>query len=498
MLSPGVNCWKVARADRFAVLMENAAYFDALRSALRKAERSILVLGWQFDPRTKLAPELEHHERGDQIGHLLRRLVVERPDLQVRLLIWRSPLPIAWSQGFFPQRSRAWFRTKPLDFRLDRPRPAGACHHQKVVVIDDRVAFWGGGDISTDRWDTADHPDVEPLRVLPAGRTYEPRHEVMAVCSGEAAHALGDLARRRWLEGTGEEVEPPPPESVGDPWPDGVMPELEDVPLAIARTEPPWRGRPGARECLRLHLDAIAAAERLIYLENQYVTSPVIAAALAERLKAPEGPEVVVVSSAHSPSWFDRATMDQSRRVLLHRLREADRHGRFSAWAPRTTGGRPVIVHSKVSMIDDRLLQIGSANLNNRSGGFDTECDVALVSEHSGDAASRLIERLRARLLGHFMGVEAEAFARVWADTGRISRTIEMLDAGRRLRPIAEPSTALSRIMAEWQLGDPTSPDDSWRPWRREGLSKRLRRTVAAQGEPAGRTKAVPEAGEAG
>ena len=483
LLLPEVNCWRVERADRFAVLMENAAYFAALRSALRKAERSIVLLGWQFDPRTRLAPELGRHERGDQIGHLLRRLVVERPELEVRLLIWRSPLPIAWSQGFFPQRTRAWFRTKPLDFRLDRPRPPGACHHQKVLVIDDRVAFWGGGDISKDRWDTAEHLDGDPRRTLPSGAPYAPRHEVMAVCDGPAAQALGDLARRRWLEATGESVELVTGE--GEPWPDDVVPDLRDVPLAIARTEPPWRGRTGAVECERLHLDAIAAAQRLIYLENQYVTSPLIGAALAERLKAAEGPEVVIVSTARSPSWFDRFTMDRAREVLLHRLREADRHGRLSAWAPHTVQGQGIVVHSKVSMIDDRLLRIGSANLNNRSGGFDTECDVALACERESDAAAGLIRSLRARLLGHFLGVDAEDFERAYAQTGRVSQAIEALNAAHRLQPLGvKPAAILSRLIAEWQLGDPISPADAWRPWRRERLSRRLREIVA---EPAAR-----------
>jgi len=486
LLIPEINCWKVERADRFAVLMENDAYFRALRSSLHKAQRSILVLGWQFDPRTRLAPELkEDHERGDEIGHLLRRLVAERPELEVRLLIWRSPLPIAWSQGFYPQRTRAWFRKKSMNFRLDRPRPPGACHHQKVIVIDDQVAYWGGGDVATDRWDTLAHLDDEPLRAAPSGRPYAARHEVMGVASGPVAEALGELARRRWLDATGEVI-PPLGEAAVDPWPDGVEPDLVHPPVGIARTEPRWRGREGARECERLHLDAIAAARRLIYLENQYVTAPVIAAALAERLAEPEGPEVVIVSTAKSPSWFDQAAMDRAREVLLHRLRRADRYGRFSAWAPLTEGGRGVIVHSKVSLIDDRLLRIGSANLNNRSSGFDTECDLAVESERPGDPASDLIRRLRAHLLGHFLGVGADDFERAYGQFGSVSAALETLQRGRRLKPLGvEPPTAVSRLIARWQLGDPYSTKDAWRPWRREALRRRLQ-ALAAPSDAAG------------
>jgi phosphatidylserine/phosphatidylglycerophosphate/cardiolipin synthase-like enzyme len=481
VLAPGVDCWRIERADRFAVLMENDAYFQALRSSLRKAQRSILVLGWQFDPRTRLAPELGHRERGDEIGHLLRRLVSERQGLEARLLIWRSPLPIAWSQGFYPQRTRAWFRRKAMNFHLDRPRPPGACHHQKVIVIDDEVAFWGGGDVATDRWDTSGHRDREPLRALPSGRPYPPRHEVMGLASGPVARALGDLARERWREATGETVAPPVEAAEGDPWPDGVEPDLYEVPAAIARTEPCWRGRLGALECERLHLEAITEARRLIYLENQYITSPAIAEALARRLMAPEGPEVVIVSTAKSPSWFDQATMDTARAVLLHRLREADRHGRLSAWAPRTAGARPIVVHSKVAMIDDALLRIGSANLNNRSGGFDTECDVAIVSERPGDPASRFIPGLRARLLSHFLGVEAADLERAVAATGRLSAAIEALNGAGRMAPLGvEEPSGWSRFVARWQLGDPTSPEDSWRPWRRARLSRMLKEQIGA------------------
>ena len=278
---------------------------------------------------------------------------------------------------------------------------------------------------------------------------------------------MAELARRRWLDATGEVI-PPLGEETGDPWPDGVEPDLFDASVGIARTEPRWRGREGARECERLHLDAIAAAKRLIYLENQYVTSPVIAAALAERLTTPEGPEIVIVSTAKSPSWFDRAAMDRAREVLLHRLRQADRYGRFSAWAPLTEGGRGVIVHSKVSLIDDRLLRIGSANLNNRSNGFDTECDVAVEAERPGDAACDLIRRLRARLLGHFLGVDAGDFERAYGQLGSVSATIEALNRGRRLQA-ARAGGAARRVAADRALAARRSLLDRRTPGGRGG-----------------------------
>jgi phosphatidylserine/phosphatidylglycerophosphate/cardiolipin synthase-like enzyme len=477
LLQPGENCWRVETADRLSVLMENATYFETLLEVLPRARKSILLLGWQFDPRTRLNPEGRRHDQVCEVGLLLRRLVRENPALDVRLLIWRSPLPIAWSQDFFPLRARAWFRRQPIDFRLDRARPIGACHHQKVVVIDDAVAFCGGGDISVDRWDTALHLDDEPLRRTPTGLPYPPRHEVMTVMDGAAARALADLARERWFEAAGERLAPCVADE--DPWPKTLEPDLRGVRVGIARTRPAWRGDPGVRECERLHLDAIAGARRLIYLENQYVTSPVIAAALAESLERPEGPEVMIVSTGKSPSWFDQASMDGARRALLQRLRTADRHGRFSAWMPLTSRGQKIIVHSKMTIVDDRLLRVGSANLNNRSGGFDTECDVVVETEE-GTAAASVIARRRARSLAHFLAVDPETFEYAFAETGGLRATVEALNHAGRMAPLApEGATGLSKWIARWQLGDPSSPQDSWRPWRRGRLSRRLKQVVA-------------------
>ena len=474
-----------------ALLPENDAYFAAVREALENARKSVLLLGWQFDPRTRLNPV--EQGPGAEVGHILRRLVRERPELDVRLLIWWSPLPIAFSQGFFPQRARAWFEGKTVVFRLDRARPIGGCHHQKVLVIDDALAFCGGGDISVDRWDTHRHEDEEPRRYTPMGLPYPPRHEVMMMVDGEAAAALGDLARKRWKEAIGEPL--PSCHEDADPWPASVEPDLTDVDIGIARTEPAWRGAAGVREIEALHLESIARAKRLIYLENQYFTSPLIAAALAARLEEEDGPEVVVVSTAQSPSWFDKAAMDGARSALLERLREADIHGRFSAWTPLTRGGKPIIVHSKVSIIDDQLLRVGSANLNNRSCGFDTECDLAIETE-ADDATATFIRAFRARLLSHFLDVPQAEFEAAFAVTGSLGKTIEGLTEGRMVRLGEEPPTRVGRWVSEWQLGDPASPADSWRPWRRGRLSRVLRETVAHAAEAASEGEETAAAAE--
>lgn len=471
LLTPGTGVWRREVAHRFSILMENEAYFDALSSALQKAERSIVILGWQFDPRTHLDPETRPSEKQFEIGHQLRMLVKRKPDLDVRLLIWKSPLLIAASQGFYPHRAQRWFRKRMVEFRMDAPGPIGACHHQKVIVIDDRVAFCGGGDISTDRWDSEEHLDGDPRRALPNGLICKARHEVMSVMDGPAARALGDLARERWFKATWERTVPDEIET--DPWPDGVAVQMREVPVGIARTEPKWGGRHEVRENETLHLESIRRARKLIYLENQYFTSPLIAAALAERLAEVDGPEVVVVSTGKSPSWFDSMTMDTARAEVLYRLEQADKYNRFFAFAPLTVQGDRIIVHAKVSIIDDRLLRIGSTNLNNRSMGLDTECDIA--AEPTDEAGQAVILKHRHRTIGHWIGVPAEDFAAMEAVMGSTGAAICSFGSD-RLKPLGSaPPTAVQRIIAEWQLGDPTSTSDAWRPWKRLNRSQRTR-----------------------
>ncbi len=478
LLKPDDTCWRVEEAGRLAILMENGDYFRALAAALPLARRSILLLGWNFDPRTRLAPEGRNHDHGQELGHLLRRLARARPALSIRLLVWRSPLLIAFSQGFFPQRARSWFEHQPIEFRLDRARPIGACHHQKVVVIDDALAFCGGGDVSVDRFDTAEHLDDDPRRCTPTGRISPPRHEVMTLMNGPAARALGDLARQRWLEATGDVVEAVP--EGAQPWPESVEPHFTKVPVGIARTEPAWRKAAGIRENERLHLDSISSAKTLIYLENQYFTSPLVGAALASRLEEPDGPEVVVVSTAHAPSWFDHFAMDGARQALVERLKQADIHGRLSIWTPVTDTGRTIIVHSKVTVIDDRLLRVGSTNLNNRSAGFDTECDVAVEAGWEGDETSLTIHRFRSQLVAHFLGVETEDVERAHGEYDRLGPAIEALNHKGRMKPLGtRPASRLAKWIAEYQLGDPITPADAWRPWRRGRLSRLFKRTVA-------------------
>jgi phosphatidylserine/phosphatidylglycerophosphate/cardiolipin synthase-like enzyme len=298
----------------------------------------------------------------------------------------------------------------------------------------------------------------------------------MMMVDGEAARALGDHVRERWLHGPSQEVVPPPPDAGGDPWPDHVPAHLTGVQIGIARTSPGWRDRPAVCELEALTLAAIADARETIYIENQYFTSPIVTEGLARRLAEPDGPEVVIISTGFSPSWFDKLAMDNARGAMVWRLRAADVFGRLRALYPRTSGGSTIIVHSKTSIFDDRLARVGSANLNNRSFGFDTEIELAV--EAGDDEERRVIGALRDRLVGHFLGYTGDAVAKARADHGgSLVRAIDALNREGRLNEI-DPvrNSALTEFVAAYHLGDPAGPPDSWRPWRRrERLFARAR-----------------------
>lgn len=479
VLRPGDTCWRTARADQLALLVDAEAYFGAAAAAMASAKRSITLIGWHFDSRTRLHPlELD----SAPIGRFLNRLSRENPDLKVRILIWNMALIMSAGFQFYPYRAKGTFAGTPVDYRLDATTWFGASHHQKILVVDDDLAFCGGGDFSIDRWDSPRHLDDDPRRLDPGGDLHPARHEVMAMISGPAARLLAELANTRWRQATGEFVELGAPAETS-PWLETLPAAMTNVEVGVARTYAGAHGREPIRESEALHLAAIADARETIYLENQYFTSRVIGEALAERLREPDGPEVLVISTQHCPSWFDRGTMDRARDLQIRRLREADLHGRFSIWCPLTQAGRGVIVHSKVSIIDDRLMRVGSTNLNNRSLGFDTECDLAASADTEADRLA--VRVLRDRSIAHFLGVTGAAFSEAVHRTGSLSSAVAALqmETGRpRLFPI-EPNTHgwFGAIVARWQLGDPLSKGDSFRPWTRRRLAEAAGERAAEQ-----------------
>jgi phosphatidylserine/phosphatidylglycerophosphate/cardiolipin synthase-like enzyme len=331
VLKEGVNCWRVAHAASVGLLVDGDEYFSALVAAAEHATRSILILAWDFNSRTRLSCEEPPDSANATLGGFLNALARRRQSLHIKILIWDYPMIFGIDREFPSGYGIGWKPHRRIQVRYDNTHPPMASHHQKVVVIDDAIAFCGGLDLTSRRWDTCDHrPDDE--RRSYEGNVYPPFHDAMMMVNGAAARALGDLARERWRVATGKRIKPPPnpPQAA---WPEGVPVAMRDVDVAISRTEPPTDAREGVREIEALYLDMIASAHRVIYMENQYFTADAVGAALAKRLGEPDGPEIVVVLRLLSHGWLEEVTMQNLRRALIARLRAADTH---AAWRSTT------------------------------------------------------------------------------------------------------------------------------------------------------------------
>jgi phosphatidylserine/phosphatidylglycerophosphate/cardiolipin synthase-like enzyme/uncharacterized membrane protein YdjX (TVP38/TMEM64 family) len=359
-----------------------------------------------------------------------------------------------------------WRTHRRLSFRLDAHHPTGASHHQKIVVVDDAVAFVGGFDLSRSRWDTSAHQCDDPRRRNPDGTAYGPFHDVAAVVDGDCARALGELARERWRRATGREARRLDPAPRFDPWPAHVAADVTDVGVGIARTLPSFGRDRGVDELRALHLDAIAAARFHIFAENQYFTSLSIADALSRRLTEPKGPEIAVISPFTQSGWLEVSTMGVLRARIHRELRARDPHGRYRLYCPSLPwldhGTGCLNVHSKVLEVDGELLTVGSANLSDRSMRLDTECN--LVLEARGDPRLRkAIASLRNRLLGEHLGVAPSSVEAAIARAGGLHAAIDALrrPGERGLVPIEpELDPALDAIVPDHGVLDPETPLD--------------------------------------
>ncbi len=457
ILRPGHNCWRISHASRAAFLIDGEAYFSALVSACEQARHSILLVGWDFDRRVRLLRDDGEHPFPVEAARFLDWLVRRRRGLHVHVLMWDFAMIYALERELLPVFKLGLRTHRRFHFRMDSEHPIGASQHQKVVVVDDAVAFVGGIDVSKDRWDTSAHHAEDRRRVDPDGVHYGPFHDVQMLVEGEAAACLGDLVRERWRHATGRRVLPPEPAGESR-WPVGVEPDAHDVPIGIARTYPSYGGRREVREVAALYRDAIAAARDYIYIENQYFTSAAVGQALMARLDERDGPEVVIVLPQRSSGWLEENTMDVLRARLLRRLKAADRHGRLRIYYPHVDGlGAGCLnLHAKTMVVDGRFARVGSANTSNRSMGLDSECDLAIDATGEDDPSRAVVQAYLARLLGEQLDVPPGRVSAALAEGHGLIAAIEGLrGTARGLRELEPVTPAMERVVPDGVLLDP-------------------------------------------
>jgi phosphatidylserine/phosphatidylglycerophosphate/cardiolipin synthase-like enzyme len=149
-----------------------------------------MILGWDFDPGIRLDPS----DPATELRRLLSELVERRPDLSVHLLIWDVSLVFGPSRTL-EQAFDDWQAHPRIHFRLDGQHPFVAAHHEKIVCIDDALAFVGGIDLTIKRWDTPAHDPRDPRRVDAHDGRYDPVHDLQMAIDGKAAQAAAELAR---------------------------------------------------------------------------------------------------------------------------------------------------------------------------------------------------------------------------------------------------------------------------------------------------------------
>ncbi|MXP63846.1 phospholipase [Roseomonas sp. M0104] len=443
LLRPGDNVWRLERASRAKVLMDAADYFGTLREAMKKARRSILIAGWDIDSRTPLVGPSGEASDGlpATLGPFLAALVQRRPELRIKLLLWDYSVLYALERELLPALSLQWNTPWQIELCLDDEIAFGASHHQKLAIVDDSLAFSGGLDLTIRRWDTPEHRIHNPHRMDPRDETYPPFHDTQIMVDGAAAAALAELFRARWVRGACEELPPPSPGMGGpDVWPNGVVPDFQDVEIGVARTMGSFEDEPEVREVERLFEDMIDAAERSIYIENQFLTNLALARRLAGRLRARPALEAVLLGPRTHHTWLEHRTMLAGRIRFTEVLRRAGVMDRVRLLYPHVGGRRgsqaDVMVHSKVMIVDDRLLRVGSANLCNRSMATDSECD--LVIEARSEAERAGIRGVRDRFLAEHLGATPEQVAEATRE-GSLFAALDRLGTRRRqLLPIQD------------------------------------------------------------
>ncbi|HMB17231.1 MAG TPA: VTT domain-containing protein [Pelovirga sp.] len=451
------NCRQLAKAERAAFLIDGEAYFSAIAEACEKARYAIYIIGWDVDSRIRL--RRNEGDEQDGFADFLKRLANENPELNIYILEWDFAMFYSLERETWPLLYLNWEIHERIHFVLDEQHPVGASHHQKIVVIDDSLAFVGGLDLTNSRWDTSEHAPQHPER-YDNGKTYNPFHDVQMMVDGKVAAVLGEMARMRWEQATGDQLSAVDGTEL-DPWPDGFVPDLEQAHVAILRTIPKFNSMPEIREIEKFYLDAIDQAKSSIYIENQYLTSYVVGTALEKSLCKEDGPEILIVLPRNCSGWLEEETMGALRQRLINKLFQADEHERLKICYPAREGLDTEIinVHSKIMVIDDDLMTVGSANLNNRSMGFDTECNLALAAEGQTHV-QQAISGFRNRLLAEHLGTTREKVASGLEENEALLATVAALNNNERsLQDLPQIETdTLAEILSVNEIVDPERP----------------------------------------
>jgi phospholipase D1/2 len=424
-----------ARVDESAVIVDARAYYGAFYRAALQARRYILFAGWQFDTEVALLRGDDALDAPLPVSFLpfLEALCQKEEELRIYILAWDYSFVYALEREWLQDLKFALKTPNRLRFEFDRHPRYGASHHQKFVVIDGAISFAGGMDICDERWDDRGHLAVDPLRINAAGEPCRPNHEVQAAVVGEAAATLTELFRARWLAACGEELELARSTAPSSTHFDllaltkGAALMLRAGEVCLSRTAVAPEGSVVAE--IRTAYEAVlGSAERLIYIETQYFTSRSIASALLSRLRDETKTklQIVVVLPRGADTGKEKFALGEAQSMVLGALEETARttgHELLFLCSAIGNGEDTTFIHSKVLIVDDLFLSVGSANMTERSMGLDSE--LSLFWQANGDEALAAdITNVRASLLAEHSGRNPEDMRAVDGLVGRIRQWI--------------------------------------------------------------------------
>jgi phospholipase D1/2 len=444
ILELGRNAWKKGQPDAAGILVDAAAYYRAFYAAASRAKRSIILSGWQFDRGVPLLRGSDASPGAEvRLLAFLNQLCEKNQELDIYILAWDFHVVFSLEREWMQTLYFEWATNRRLHFRFDDTQAAQGAHHQKFVVIDRSVSFVGGIDLCEARWDDRRHLQHNPSRHS-QGAPSKPYHDVQAYLAGcEAADVLRELFVDRWARTEGPAVALA--DCPVDAALEGAFPQegpdalpLGSSTVAFSRTDA-RAPQQTVREVERLLVDATAAADRLIYIETQYFSSRAICDALVARMRQAERQRleiVMVINNKPEALKEELAVGLRQAKILMLLTQTASETGhRLGVYHTRCDGGSPdrpsTYIHSKLLVVDDRFLTVGSANLTNRSMGVDTELHVSWeatgTSKEDGQLRRR-IERFRISLLAEHTGLDKDEALATATDLGSVDGLVGRLD----------------------------------------------------------------------
>jgi phosphatidylserine/phosphatidylglycerophosphate/cardiolipin synthase-like enzyme len=385
-----------------------------------------------------------------------QELIIEkaRKGTMVRIIVWQPRLPLrilpgADERGLDGRAEEVEVLNKlvikygieqNLIIKIDSTSPTfSSAHHEKIIVIDNKIGFCGGFDLSRGKWDTSKHDYHDPQRAPDS----EPWHDCHAMMKGPIVWDLAYHFDQRWayfevkdekrIRGMNLKPANFPLEAVNG----GTR-------IVALRT---WEGEDKDGGILAWYTNTIRKAKNSIYIENQFpFQNEFITRILCKRLQEQKNLKVIIVGPMEPNlpgligSILSKTSVNDVNKHLQW-IRDAGDLGRrvgtysLVCQDKKTKSLRQIYVHSKLLIVDDKWITIGSANIDKNGFKDSTEVNVGITS-------SSLAKQLRKRL---------------WAEhTGLRENTMNMTNTYLSKRPEMARQISTSRRELE------PSPNDNW------------------------------------